>query len=69
MKLDSDLAPELSSRLRVEVRRGGRAVGAGVGLGLGLALILTLTVTLTLTLTLALTRDCPQSSSCAMVRR
>ena len=69
MKLDSDLAPELSSRLRVEVRRGGRAVGAGVGLGLGLALILTLTVTLTLTLALALTRDCPQSSSCAMVRR
>ena len=63
MKLDSDLAPELSSRLRVEVRDWGRAVGAEVGLGLGSALILTLTLTLTLT------RVCPQLFSCAMVRR
>ena len=62
MKLDSDLAPELSSRLRVEVRDGGRAVGV-VGVGLGLALILTLTLTLTLT------RVCPQLFSCAMVKR
>ena len=40
MKLDSDLAPELSSRLRVEVRDWGRAVGARVGLGLRVALAL-----------------------------